>query len=86
MLRAFVGRPALGDAAGEEVDAQLARPGAGGAEARPVERLGAREQLLADGEQVPLLRQRDQLGAVGGGGADEALGRLAGCGPRHRSS
>ena len=45
-------------------------------EARAVERLGAGEQLLAAGEQVPLLRQRDQLGAVGGGGAHEALGGL----------
>ena len=33
------------------------------------------EQLLAPGQQVPLLRQGDELGAVGGGGADQALGR-----------
>ena len=64
----------LGDAPGEQVDAELARPLAGGAEAGAVERLGAGEQRLAAGEQVPLLRQRDELGAVGGGGADEALG------------
>ena len=43
-------------------------------------------QLLAAGEQVPLLRQRDQLGAVGGRGADQALGGVAGCGPCRRSS
>ena len=43
-------------------------------EARAVERLGAGEQLLAAGEQVPLLRQRDELGAVGRRGAHEPLG------------
>ena len=47
---------------------------AGGGEARAVERLGAGRQLLAGGEQVPLLRQGDELGAVGGGGAHQALG------------
>ena len=66
---------ALGDAAGEQVDAELARPAAGGGQARAVERLGAGEQLLAAGQQVPLLRQRDELGAVGGGGAHQPLGR-----------
>ena len=45
------------------------------AEAGAVERLGAGEQRLSAGEQVPLLRQGDELGAVGGGLADEALGR-----------
>ena len=44
-------------------------------EARAVERLGPGQQLLAAGQQVPLLRQRDQLGAVGGGGAHQPLGR-----------
>ena len=43
-------------------------------EARAVERLGPGEQLLAAGEQVPLLRQRDQLGAVGGGSPHQPLG------------
>ena len=65
---------ALGDAAGEQVDAELAGPAAGGGEARAVERLGPGQQLLAAGQQVPLLRQRDQLGAVGGRGAHQALG------------
>ena len=31
-----------------------------------VELLGARRELVGAAEQVPLLRQRDQLGAVGG--------------------
>ena len=44
-------------------------------EAGAVERLGPGQQLLPAGQQVPLLRQRDQLGAVGGGGAHQALGR-----------
>ena len=74
MLEAF-SPAALGDAAGEQVDAELARPAAGRAQAGAVERLGPGEQLLAAGQQVPLLRQRDQLGAVGGGGAHQALGR-----------
>ena len=43
-------------------------------EAGAVERLGAGDQRLAAGQQVPLLRQGDELGAVGGGRADEALG------------
>ena len=76
MLKAFspgLGAP-LGDAAGEQVDAQLARPGAGGAEAGPSSGSAPGRHLLARGEQVPLLRQRDQLGAVGGGGAHQALG------------
>ncbi len=67
-------RAALGDAAGEQVDAELARPGAGGAQARPVERLRSCDQFVAGGQQVPLLRQRDQVGAVRGGGADQPLG------------
>ena len=44
-------------------------------EARAVERLGTGQQLGAGGEQVPLLRQRDQLGAVGRRRAHQALGR-----------
>ena len=75
MLEAFSPSPALGDAAGEQVDAELARPAAGGGQAGAVERLGAGDELLAAGQQVPLLRQRDQLGAVGGGRAHQALGR-----------
>ena len=74
MLKAF-SPAALGDAAGEQVDAERRGPLAGGAEAGAVERLGAGEQPLAAGQQVPLLRQGDELGAVGGGVADEALGR-----------
>ena len=53
------------------MDAELPGPAAGGGQARAVERLGARQQLLAAGQQVPLLRQRDELGAVGRGGADQ---------------
>ena len=52
----------------------VTRPAAGGGEAGAVERLGAGHQLLPAGQQVPLLRQRDELGAVGGGGADQRLG------------
>ena len=73
MLNAF-SPAALGDAPREQVDAELARPLAGRAEAGAVERLGAGDQRLAAGQQVPLLRQGDELGAVGGGLADEALG------------
>ena len=40
----------------------------------PSSGLGAGGDLLAGGQQVPLLRQRHELGAVGGGGADERLG------------
>ena len=76
----------LGDAAGEQVDAQLARPAAGGAQGRAVERLGPGQQLLAAGEQVPLLGQGDELGAVGGGSAHEPLGGGRGCAPCRRSS
>ena len=57
------------------MDAEVLGPSAGGAEARAVERLGSGEQRLAAGEQIPLLRQGDQLGAVGGRVADQALGR-----------
>jgi hypothetical protein len=69
------GGPGLADAAGEQVNAQLARPAASGGEARAVERLGAGQQLLALGQQVPLLRQGDQLGAVGRRRAHQPLGR-----------
>ena len=54
---------------------RLARPAAGGGQARAVERLGAGDQFLAAGQQVPLLRQGDEFGAVGGRRAHQALGR-----------
>ena len=73
-VEGLLARRSLGDAAGEQVDAELASPAAGGGQARAVERLGPGEQLLAAGQQVPLLRQRDQLGAVGRRGADQPLG------------
>jgi hypothetical protein len=60
------------------VDSERGGPLARRAEAGAVERLGAGDQRLAAGEQVPLLRQGDELGAVGGGLADEALGRPRG--------
>ena len=76
----------LGDAAGEQVDAELARPGARRIERRPVERLGPVAQRRRVAEQVPLLGQHDQLGAVGGGRADQALGHLEVAGLVARSS
>ncbi len=65
----------LRDAPREQVDSERGGPLARGAEAGTVKRLGAGDQPLAAGKQVPLLRQGDELGAVGGGLADEALGR-----------
>ncbi len=67
-------RAPLGDAAGEQVDAQLAGPAAGSAEAGPVERLGPGEQLFPTREQVPLLGQGEQLRSLGGGDPHEPLG------------
>ena len=63
-----------GDAAGEEMDAELGGPAPGRGQARAVERLGLGEQPLAAGEEVPLLRQGDEVRAVGRRGADETLG------------
>ena len=65
---------ALGDAAGDEVDPQLASPGCGRLGGGPVERLGAGLEGVAVTQDVPLLRQHDQLGAVAGGVANEPLG------------
>ena len=62
---------ALGDRARQQVDAERPRPAAGGGQARAVERLGARREVLPGREQVPLLRQRDELRPVGRGGADQ---------------
>ena len=61
---------ALGDRAGDEVDAELARGRARPRDRRAVERLGARAQVVAGPEHGPLLGQHDELRAVGGGGAD----------------
>jgi hypothetical protein len=68
---------ALGDAAGDEMDAELTRPRAGGGDRRAVERLGELAQLLGGAEQAPLLGEHHELGAVGGGGADDAFGGIA---------
>jgi hypothetical protein len=67
-------RDPLGDAAGEEVDAELPRPAPRGRDDRAIERLGAGGEVLTRGEQAPLLREDDELGAVGGGGTNEPLG------------
>ena len=63
---------ALADAAGEQMDAVLAGPAARGRDrlAR-LEVLGAGGELVAGAEQIPLLGQRDQVGAVGGGRGDQ---------------
>ena len=42
----------------------------------PVQRLGAVSQDVRIAQHVPLLGQDEELGAVGGGRADEALGGL----------
>jgi hypothetical protein len=47
-----------------------------GGEAGAVERLGAVEQRLRAAQHGPLLGQADQLGAVGGSLAHQALGYL----------
>jgi hypothetical protein len=67
--------PSLGDAAGDEVDRELARPSPRRGQARPVERLGAGDEFLPSGQQVPLLRQGNEFGSVGGRRTDQALGR-----------
>jgi hypothetical protein len=64
---------ASGDAPCEEVDPELARPCPGGRDRRPVQRLGSGLEGVPRSEQVPLLGQRHQLGAVVRGGAHEAL-------------
>ncbi len=65
---------ALDDRAGEQVDGELAgdlaRPRDGGS----VERLGGRRDILGRADEAPLLRQGDELGAVGRRCAHEALG------------
>jgi hypothetical protein len=65
---------ALGDRAGDEVDAQLARGVARPGERRAVERLGAGGGLLGRAQQRPLLGQDDELGAGGGGRPRQAVG------------
>ena len=67
---------ALGDRAGDEIDAELARCRARPGNAAAVERLRARQQLLVATEHVELLGQNDELGAVGRGGAGEAVGAV----------
>ena len=52
------------------------RPAASGAQRRAVERLGPGQKLLSRGQQVPLLRQGDQIGAVGSGRAHKPLRNL----------
>ncbi len=75
-VRAALGAlDALGDRAGDEVDAQLARGRRRPCERGAVERLGARCGLLGRAEHGPLLRQHDELGAGGGGGAGQPVGR-----------
>src|SRR5262249_16018479 len=65
---------ALGDAAGEQVDAKVAGPATRRRQARAVERLGAGGQLLPSGQQVPLLGQDDEFGPITGSRTYQALG------------
>jgi hypothetical protein len=67
---------ALGDRAGHEVDAQLARRVARPRDRPAVERLGAVAQIGAAAEQAPFLGQHDEARAIGRSAAHEAIGRL----------
>ena len=69
-------RDHLGDTAGHQVDPELARPARRGGQRRAVERLGAGADRLGRAQDGPLLGQDDQLGAVGCGAPNEALGNL----------
>ncbi len=71
---------ALDDRAGHEVDPQLARGVARPARGRAVKRLGAALERVVLSEHVPLLRENDQIRAVGSGLAGEAVGSLQVCG------
>ena len=75
---------ALGDRAGDEVDAQLARRRARPRDRRAVERLGTRAQVVAGPEDRPLLGQDDRARAVGSGGADLSGRQSRGCVRRRR--
>ena len=67
---------ALGDRAGDELDAELARDRARPRHRRAVERLRARAQVVAAAERAPLLGQHDELRAVRRGRAREAVRAL----------
>ncbi len=64
----------LGDAPGDDVDSEPGGPGADRGERWAVDRFGGRPQRLAVTKDGPLLRQDDELGAVGGRRAHEPLG------------
>jgi hypothetical protein len=56
------------------MDAQLERPGGGRLHGGPVDRLGALQQCPGVAQEVPFLGQDNELGAIGGGLADQPLG------------
>ena len=66
----LLARDPLGDAARDQVDAQLPGPAGGRGQRGAVERLGGGAQGLGVSEDGPFLRQHHQLGAVPGGGSD----------------
>jgi hypothetical protein len=72
----LVPRGALGEAPGQQVDAELGGPAGGGADRVAVERLGGIDDPLGRPQERPLLGQRDQLRAVGRRLADQPLGDL----------
>ena len=65
---------ALGDRAGDDGDPEVARPALHGGEARAVERLRGRAQLVGRAERLPALGQQRDVGARRRGVAHEPLG------------
>ena len=55
------------------MDPELACPGARRGDRRPTDRLGALAKGLRIAQDIPFLRQHDEVGAVGRGLADEPL-------------
>jgi hypothetical protein len=64
---------ALGDRAGDQVDAELACRARGPGERGPVDRLGAGGGLLRARQHRPLLGQHDERRAGRGGGAGQPV-------------
>jgi hypothetical protein len=66
-------RNSLGDASGDQVNPEFARPTCGGGEGRPIEWLGRGGERLRRPESRPLLGQDDEFSSVGGRGAHQPL-------------
>ena len=66
----------LGDRAGDEVDPELVRDARGPRARLAADRLGGGAEVVARAERRPLLGEDDEVGAVGRGPADEAVGLL----------